>query len=115
MVGRMAQRVVTEHRTCPRVAAALVLHLGRSVGSDVSARTADVGLGGARVVSDRPLRVDEELRFDLELDDGGAHLIGVARVLRQHRHDQYALRFEQLDPDGLSALGAFVERHAVNP
>jgi hypothetical protein len=113
----MAERVLTEQRVCPRVAAALVVQLGRKVGSDVSARTADLGLGGARVVSDRPLRVDEELRFDLELDDdsGGAHLIGVARVLRQHRHDQYALRFEQLDPDGLSALGAFVERHAVNP
>ncbi|MCW2993722.1 MAG: PilZ protein [Conexibacter sp.] len=105
----MAQREVPEQRTCPRIAVALDLQLGRKVGTDVAAHTADLSVGGARIVSDRPLRVDEELRFDLALPARAEHLTGVARVLRQHRHDEYALRFESVDPDGVTVLGTFVE------
>lgn len=110
MVEAMAsEHVVNEQRTSPRVAVALDLQLGRKVGTAVAAHTSDLSVGGARVVSDRPLRVDEELRFDLALPARAEHLTGVARVLRQHRHDEYALRFESVDPDGLGILGAFVE------
>jgi hypothetical protein len=91
------------------VAVALDVHLGRKVGNDVVARTHDLSISGARVVSARPLRVDEELRFDLELPPGGRHLSGTARVLRQHRPDMYALRFENVAPAGRDVLGEFVD------
>jgi hypothetical protein len=60
------------------------------------------------VVSDRPLRIDEELAFDLELGAGGRHLTGTARVLRQHSTDMYALRFEHVAEAARGELGAFV-------
>ena len=95
-----------DRRGSPRIAVALDLHLGRKVGHAVIARTLDLSTGGARVVSARPLRVDEELHFDLQLGD--EHLAGTARVLRQHRHDTYALRFENVLPAGMRDLDAFV-------
>jgi hypothetical protein len=88
---------------------ALDVQLGRKIGNDVIARTHDLGIGGARVISGRPLGIDEELRFDLELPAGGPHLRGTARVLRQHRHDMYALRFENVAPAVIGVLGAFVD------
>jgi hypothetical protein len=94
------------------MAIALELRLERKVGSAVAARTLDLGAGGARVRCERPLRVDEELRFDVELRAGGRHVDGTARVLRQDRHDVYALRFESVAPDGLAELRAFVEAPA---
>jgi hypothetical protein len=60
------------------------------------------------VVSPRPLQIYEALQFDLELGDG-SHVTGMARVLRQHQHDAYALRFEGVAPDALQTLAAFVE------
>jgi len=61
------------------------------------------------VHSARPLRVDEELQFDLDLRAGEPHLNGTARVLRQDRHDTYALRFEHVDPAVLRDLRIFVD------
>jgi c-di-GMP-binding flagellar brake protein YcgR len=87
---------------------ALDLHLERKVRNAVAARTLDLSVGGARVVSDRPLRVDEELRFDPRLRGGDEHLRGTARVLRQHHHDTYGLRFEHVAPAAPRHLGAFV-------
>jgi hypothetical protein len=100
-----------ERRGARRAALALDVQLARTVGNDVVARTRDVGPTGASVVSRRPLRIDEELRFDLALGPGGEHLRGVARVLRQHHHDVYALRFEQFDGgvDGGAALRDLVD------
>jgi hypothetical protein len=103
----MAKPLAAEQRADPRVAVALELHLSRKVGNEVVAHTCDLSCSGARVTSDRPLRVDEELRFDLELPLG-AHLGGKARVLRQHRHDTYALRFEHIMPSARGKLDAFV-------
>jgi c-di-GMP-binding flagellar brake protein YcgR len=97
-----------DRRANPRIAVALDLHLERKVGNAVIARTLDLSVGGATFVSDRPLRVDEELRFDLRLRGGDEHLRGTARVLRQHRHDTYAVRFEQVAPAALRDLDAFV-------
>ena len=54
----------------------------------------------------RPLRVDEELHFDVEIPP---HLDGTARVLRQDRLDVYAIRFEGLDDDALGELRSFIE------
>jgi hypothetical protein len=100
-----------EQRGCARVAVALELRLGRKVGNDVMARSHDLSASGARVVTDRPLRIDEELEFAFDLPQG-AHLTGTARVLRQHRHDMYALRFEQVEPEAHGLLGEFVDASA---
>jgi hypothetical protein len=108
----MTERVTNEYRACPRVAVALDVQLGRKVGNDVIARTRDLSVGGARVVSGRPLRIDEELQFDLDLPAGGQHVCGTARVLRQHRHDLYALRFENVAPAVAGVLGAFVDANS---
>lgn len=106
----MAQHVAADRRSCPRVAVALDVHLARKVGNSMTARTLDLSVGGALVVSTRPLRVDEELRFDLNLPEGARCLDGTARVLRQPRHDTFALRFEQVAPAALRDLDAFVAR-----
>jgi hypothetical protein len=66
----------------------------RRRGGPIDGHTEDVGVGGARIVVDRPLSIDEELEFDLVL--GEDHVDGRARVLRQHSPKCYALRFEAL-------------------
>jgi c-di-GMP-binding flagellar brake protein YcgR len=110
----MTQPTPSDRRVGPRIAVALDLHLARTKGNAVTTRTLDLSVGGARVLSGRPLRVDEELRFDLHLDvrAGDRHLDGTARVLRQDRHDTYALRFEHLDPAVLRDLRTFVDANA---
>ena len=84
-----------DHRHSPRVAIDCPLTLLRRRGAPVDGHTEDVGPGGARIVVDRPLTIDEELDFDLVL--GGVHVDGRARVLRQQSSNRYALRFESLD------------------
>jgi PilZ domain len=103
----MAEPLAVEQRAHPRVVVDLEVHLSRKVGKEVVAHTCDLSVSGARVTSDRPLRVDEELRFELALPRG-AHLGGKARVLRQHRHDTYALRFEHIAASTRGDLDAFV-------
>jgi hypothetical protein len=110
----MATAVAREQRACPRVAVALDVRLGRKVGNDVIGRSHDLSASGARVVTDRPLRIDEELEFALDLPHG-AHLTGTVRVLRQHRHDMYALRFEHIEPRASGLLGDFVDARAHGP
>lgn len=99
---------MTEQRASPRVPVALEVSLGRKVGNDVHAATCDLSTSGACITCRRPLRVDEEVRFDLELPSGD-HLGGKARILRQQRHDTYALRFEHMSQATQAALGAFVD------
>ncbi|MCW3067306.1 MAG: PilZ protein [Solirubrobacterales bacterium] len=111
----MTQHATNERRVSSRVVVALDLHLTRAVGNAVTARTLDLSVGGARVLSNRPLRVDEELQFRLDLPAAGRHLDGTARVLRQHRHDTYALRFEHTPPAVLRDLGAFVAANGAAP
>ena len=75
----------------------------------MTARTVDLGTGGARVTSDRPLRVDEELRFDVALCDEAEHVVGTGRVLRQDGHNVYALRFERVAPECARDLQSFLD------
>jgi PilZ domain len=96
--------VTQRRRTTPRAAVQLEVQLERKTGTPVAARTVDLCAGGARVTCERPLRVDEELRFAVGSVDG------MARVLRQDGHNQYALRFEGLAPDAVAQLDAFVQR-----
>jgi hypothetical protein len=72
---------------------AMGCRLSRDTGTPVTARTIDVGPGGMRVHSDRPLRIDEVLDFDL---DGEIHVSGRARVMREQTYRVYAIRFEGL-------------------
>ena len=103
-----------DQRGTERANVYLELQLARKAGRPINVRTLDVGFEGARVVSERPLRIDEELHFDCDLPDGTrCHLDGMARVLRQDRHNVYALRFEHVDPNLLAQLRAFVLRSAL--
>jgi hypothetical protein len=85
------------------------LTLLRRRGRPVTGHTEDIGPGGARIVVDRPLSVDEELDFDLTLGD--AHVDGRARVVREQGFNRYALRFEVLEADALALLNGAVTRH----
>jgi hypothetical protein len=102
--------VSPEQRQAARVPIDCPVTLLRRRGSPVDAHTEDVGPGGARIVCDRPLGIDEELTFDLTLGD--AHVDGRARVLRQQGLHCYALRFEALGEAALALLDAAVKRTA---
>jgi hypothetical protein len=84
-----------ERRTTPRADVALPCVLRRRSGSAIDARTVDLGAGGMRVATARPLATDEVLEFDLLLSEA-ERVDGRARVLRQEGHDAYAMRFEGL-------------------
>jgi hypothetical protein len=84
----------SEQRHSPRVAIDCPLTLLRRRGGPVGGHTEDIGPGGASIVVDRPLSIDEELRFDVLVGD--VHVDGRARVLRQQSPCRYALRFESL-------------------
>ena len=98
-----------ELRRTPRTTVSCPVTLMRLRGRPVAGRTEDLATGGARVIVDRPLAVDEELRCDLTCPDGN-HVECRARVVRQQRPDCYALRFEALDAPSLALLsGALAE------
>ena len=79
----------------PRTPMSVECTLRRRTGSPIEGRTLDVGPGGMRVTTARPLAADEVLHFDLPLADG--HVVdGEARVLREQGYGIYALRFEAL-------------------
>ncbi|HEX8085108.1 MAG TPA: PilZ domain-containing protein [Solirubrobacteraceae bacterium] len=84
-----------QRRASPRIAIELSMRFVRAKGHGrpVSARTIDLSTGGARVVADRPLKVDEVLHFEL---DGEQVVRGECRVLREHVGRTYAVRFERL-------------------
>ena len=100
-----------EQRRAPRAHVTLPVVLTRHRGGPVSGRTIDVGMGGAYVYTDRPLRIDEEMTFDLTLD-GDAHVDGHCRVLRQSGLNEYALRFEDVDAATAEQLSGVLRRTA---
>jgi PilZ domain len=89
---------VTEQRRSPRTQIEMPCTLHRRSGSPIQGRTVDLGPGGMRVCTKRPLAADETLRFELQGIDGRA------RVLRQQSHDIYAIRFEMLGESALAEL-----------
>lgn len=102
------QAATHERRRGIRASAALDLRLVHKAGRPVTARTLDLGVGGAHVLSSRPLRIDEEMRFDVDLPPAGRHVEGIARVLRQDGHNRYALRFERVAAAEVAHLRAFL-------
>jgi hypothetical protein len=79
--------------------------LRRRKGAVVTGRTVDVGTGGMRVSTGRPLTTDELLAFELELA-GEPGITGEATVLRAQGYGVYALRFERLPRVAQDRLGA---------
>jgi hypothetical protein len=84
--------VSDERRHMPRAAIEVPCTLSRRSGSAITAHTVNLGPGGMRITSERPLAPDEVLRFDLP----DQAVDGRCRVLRQEGHRTYALRFEGL-------------------
>jgi hypothetical protein len=94
---------VRERRGSPRVELDCGCTLSRRFGSPVQGRTVDVGPGGMRVATQRPLSTDEVLEFELP-PPAGPGVRGRARVLRQQSYGVYALRFERLSEEARAAL-----------
>jgi hypothetical protein len=84
--------VSSERRQMPRAPIEAPCTLSRRNGSAITAQTVNLGPGGMRVTSERPLAPDEVLLFDLP----DQAVDGRCRVLRQDGHRTYALRFEGL-------------------
>ena len=61
----------------------------------------DIGPGGMRVHTTRPLAVDELLEFELP---ERARINGRARVLREQAYRVYALRFEKLGEEARAEI-----------
>jgi hypothetical protein len=102
-----------ERRTTPRADIALPCVLRRRTGTAIDARTVNLGVGGMCIATSRPLATDEILDFDL-LVSGADHVDGRARVLRQERHDAYALRFEGLLEPARERLRALADAGPLN-
>ena len=88
-----------DRRHQPRAEIRLDCVLTRRKGSPIACHTIDLGPGGMRVATDRPLGVDEVLHFDLAGVDGDA------RVLREQGKNVYALRIEAIQADAAARLG----------
>ena len=81
------------------IALECVLH--RRTGKMIDARTVEIGPGGMRVHTNRPLGIDEVLEFEFP---ARAPINGRARVLREHGYRIYALRFEKLGDEARAVI-----------
>jgi hypothetical protein len=77
--------------------------LSRKTGKVIEANTLDLGPGGMRLHTNRPLGIDEVLEFKLPEH---AKVSGRARVLREQAYRIYALRFEQLGEQARAEISA---------
>jgi hypothetical protein len=93
----------TERRRTWRTELAVACQLSRKIGKVIDARTLDLGPGGMRIYSARPLAVDELLEFELPEHP---RIYGRARVLREQGYRIYALRFEKLGEESRAEIAA---------
>jgi c-di-GMP-binding flagellar brake protein YcgR len=98
--------VTSERRRSWRTGIALECTLHRRTGKMIEGRTVDVGPGGMRVHTSRPLSIDEVLEF--ELPDRG-RINGRARVLREQAYRIYALRFEKLGEEARAEIAELTQ------
>jgi c-di-GMP-binding flagellar brake protein YcgR len=84
---------MTERRRTWRTEIALECTLHRRTGKTIEAQTLDIGPGGMRIKTNRPLSVDELLEFELP---DRARINGRARILREQGYRIYSVRFEKL-------------------
>jgi hypothetical protein len=94
--------VTQERRRSWRTEVSVACALHRKAGNTVEGRTVDIGPGGMRVHTQRPLGVDEVLEF--ELADHHGRVNGRARVLREQAYRIYALRFEKLGDEARAEI-----------
>jgi hypothetical protein len=90
-------------RRQPRTEMRLDCVLTRRKGAPIVCHTLDLGPGGMRVATDRPLGVDEVLHFALPVRSGPVD--GDARVLREQAPNVYALRIETIREECAMRLG----------
>ena len=93
--------VTSERRRTWRTEMALECTLHRRTGKTIEAQTLDVGPGGMRIKTSRPLSVDEVLEFELP---GRARINGRARILREQGYRIYAVRFEKLGDEARAEI-----------
>jgi PilZ domain len=90
-----------ERRRSWRTEVALECTLHRRTGKTIEARTLDVGPGGMRIKTDRPLAVDEVLEFEFP---ERARINGRARILREQGYRIFAVRFENLGDEARAEI-----------
>jgi hypothetical protein len=96
-----------DRRKAPRIGVTWTCSLRRHVGGPIPGRTMDVGPEGMRILTIRPLSVDEVL--DFEVSEGDKEISGTVRVMREAGHGTYGLRFESIPKsmrDELTAMCA---------
>jgi hypothetical protein len=96
----------SERRRTWRTDISLECMLHRRTGKLIEAQTVDIGPGGMRVHTNRPLAVDETLEFELP---GRARFNGRARVLREQAYRIYALRFEKLGDEARAEIAELTQ------
>jgi hypothetical protein len=97
---------MSERRRSWRTEVALECTLHRRTGKMIEAQTLDIGPGGMRIKTNRPLSVDEVLEF--ELPDRG-RINGRARILREQGYRIYAVRFEKLGDESRAELAELAQ------
>ena len=97
----------SERRRTWRTDITLECTLHRRTGKMIDAETLDVGPGGMRVKTHRPLSVDEVLEFELPVRP---RINGQARVLREQGYRIYAIRFEKLGDEARAEIAALAVR-----
>jgi hypothetical protein len=98
--------VSSERRRSWRTEVSLGCNLHRRTGKMIEARTVDIGPGGMRVSTNRPLSIDEVLEFEL-VDHGRVN--GRARVVREQAYRVYALRFEKLGDEARAEIAELAQ------
>ena len=93
--------VTSERRRSWRTEIALECTLHRRTGKTIEAQTLDIGPGGMRIKTNRPLSVDEVLEFELP---DRARINGRARILREQGYRIYAVRFEKLGDEARAEI-----------
>ncbi len=96
----------SERRRSWRTDIALDCNLSRKTGKTIEAKTLDVGPGGMRVHTNRPLAADELLEFELPRRE---RIHGRARVLREQGYRIYALRFEKLGDEARAEIAKLTQ------
>jgi hypothetical protein len=94
-------------RAGPRTPVDFAITLTRHRGNPIPGQAIDLGNGGMRIQTARPLAIDELLRFELAVRPGIV-VTGRARVLREHARATYALRFELLSARTRASLSELV-------
>jgi hypothetical protein len=100
----------SERRRSWRTEVEVVCQLSRKTGKVIEAKTLDLGPGGMRIHTNRPLAPDELLEFELPEH---ARIHGRARVLREHGYRIYAVRFEKLGDEARAEIALLAG--AANP